>query len=67
MSTVDDTLITAAQLRELIPVSSMTIWRWQKLGLMPAPVVIRRRNYWRSSEISAWINRPRTSPTDIAA
>ncbi|KIN69675.1 hypothetical protein Z948_3424 [Sulfitobacter donghicola DSW-25 = KCTC 12864 = JCM 14565] len=35
----------------------MTIWRWlqdQKLDF-PKPIKIKTRNYWRSSDLSSWI------------
>lgn len=38
-------------------VSSMTLWRWRRRGLIPAPVVIAGRNYWRESEIELWIQQ----------
>lgn len=46
-------LIPQPELRQLFGnVSDMTIWRWRKAGLLPKPVVIRRRNYYREREIA---------------
>jgi hypothetical protein len=28
-------------------ISAMTLWRWHKAGLIPEPLTIRGRNYWR--------------------
>ncbi len=39
-------LINRRQLRELIPVSDMSIWRWTKAGIFPEPIKILGRNYW---------------------
>jgi predicted DNA-binding transcriptional regulator AlpA len=49
-----ETLIAQPRLRQILGgISDMTIWRWRKDGLLPAPIVIRRRNYWRSDDIAA--------------
>lgn len=49
-----ETLISQPQLRRLMGgVSDMTIWRWRESGLLPAPIVIRRRNYYREADIVA--------------
>lgn len=29
----------------------MTIWRWVQAEILPAPRVIRRRNYWIRAEV----------------
>ncbi|WP_295392917.1 hypothetical protein [uncultured Thiodictyon sp.] len=50
----DDPLITANTARALAgDVSAMTIWRWQRAGIIPAPLKIRTRNYWRKSAFLA--------------
>jgi predicted DNA-binding transcriptional regulator AlpA len=43
------------QLRDRIPVSDMTIWRWMKAGIFPKPIKINGRNYWRSNEIDSFL------------
>jgi predicted DNA-binding transcriptional regulator AlpA len=50
-----DRLINRRQLRKLVPVSDMTIWRWEKAGRFPRHVSINGRNYWRLAEILAWL------------
>jgi len=37
--------------RRLGNVSNMTIHRWRKIGILPAPVVIAGRNYWHEHVI----------------
>ena len=49
-------IINGAQLRELIPVSPMTIWRWEKAGDFPKHFQINNHNYWRLSEVLNWID-----------
>ena len=49
-------LITRRQLRLIIPASDMTIWRWERAGSFPQHIRINGRNYWLSSEISAWLD-----------
>lgn len=54
---VDDQLLTEPAVRALLGnVSSMTLWRWLKRGILPAPLSISRRNYWRASEIRTWMD-----------
>jgi predicted DNA-binding transcriptional regulator AlpA len=48
-----DRLINRRQLRQKIPTSDMTIWRWEQQGTFPTHISINGRNYWRLSEITA--------------
>ncbi len=50
-------LLPRRELRRLVPVSDMTIWRWEHSGLFPRHVSINGRNYWRLTEISDWMDR----------
>lgn len=50
-------LLPRRELRNLVPVSDMTIWRWERDGQFPRHLSINSRNYWRFSEISDWIDR----------
>ena len=54
-------LINRRELRRRIPASDMTVWRWIKADIFPAPLKINNRNYWRLAEVLAFINS--TSPT----
>ena len=56
--TNDDALITSVTARELAGgISAMTLWRWRKAGLIPDPIAIRGRNYWRRSPFVAALAR----------
>jgi predicted DNA-binding transcriptional regulator AlpA len=50
-------LLPRRELRSLVPVSDMTIWRWERDGLFPRHLVINGRNYWRLSELRDWVDR----------
>lgn len=34
-------------------ISQMTLWRWQKDGVIPEPTVIRNRKFWNRAEFLA--------------
>ena len=54
MTNNEDHLIDAASVRaEFGGKSPMTLHRWIKQGILPAPVKINGRNYWRRSEVTA--------------
>lgn len=49
--TPDDALIGQSEARRLAGnISDMTLWRWRQAGVIPEPLSIRRRNYWRRGE-----------------
>lgn len=49
-----ETLIAQPKLRQIMGgISDMTVWRWREAGLLPAPIVIRRRNYYRADDVAA--------------
>jgi hypothetical protein len=51
MSDTEDRLINAREARRLAGnITSMTLWRWRRAEIVPAPIQIRNRNYWRRSE-----------------
>lgn len=52
-----DRLISRRELRRLLPVSDMTIWRWEKAEQFPKHVTIGSRNFWRMSEVSDFIDK----------
>jgi predicted DNA-binding transcriptional regulator AlpA len=48
--------LTGPQVARRFGISSMSLWRWMRdsrLGF-PDPTHIRKRNYWRLSEIVEW-------------
>jgi predicted DNA-binding transcriptional regulator AlpA len=49
-------LLPRRELRRIIPVSDMTIWRWERDGLFPRHLSINSRNYWRLSELRDWMD-----------
>lgn len=52
-----DELITAFEARRLAGgISDMSLWRWIKKGILPSPLVIERRRYWRRGEFIAALN-----------
>lgn len=50
-----DMLLPRRALRKLIPVSDMTIYRWERDGTFPKHLSINGRNYWRLGEVRSWI------------
>jgi predicted DNA-binding transcriptional regulator AlpA len=46
-----------------VPVSDMTIWRWERNGAFPRHLSINGRNYWRLSEIADWIDGHQSAET----
>lgn len=55
--TSGERLLPRRELRKVVPVSDMTIWRWQRHGHFPKHLSINGRNYWRLSEIWDWMDR----------
>lgn len=50
----DESLITAPEARRLAgAISDMTLWRWVRDGVVPQPLVIRRRRYWQRAAFVA--------------
>jgi len=61
----DDELIQAATCRKMAGnISSMTEWRWRRAGLLPEPVQIRSRNYYRKGEFMRALRNLGTSATE---
>jgi len=38
-----------------VPVSDMTIWRWERDGQFPRHLSVNGRNYWLLSEVRMWM------------
>lgn len=67
-------LLNSGQVRaRLGRISAMALWRWRNDSALrfPKPLTINKRNYWRSSELAAWIDdrgrTPATAPRDGAS
>lgn len=44
-------------LKEVLPVSASTLWRYVKAGKFPKPIKLSERvTAWRSEDIRAWID-----------
>lgn len=62
-----DALITAAKARRLAGgISDMTLWRWLTKGIIPQPIIIERRRYWRRGEYVASLHAGGRHPRDTA-
>jgi predicted DNA-binding transcriptional regulator AlpA len=60
---ISERLLPRRELRSLVPVSDMTIWRWERDGVFPRHLSINGRNYWRLSEIADWIDGQQSAGT----
>jgi len=49
-------LLREVQVRELVPVSKVTLWRMVREAKFPAPLRIGRMTMWRRAEVLAWID-----------
>jgi predicted DNA-binding transcriptional regulator AlpA len=43
-------------------VSDMTLWRWVRDGVIPHPVKINGRNYWREADLDEIDAQRETTP-----
>lgn len=67
-------LLNSGQVRaQLGRISAMALWRWRNDSALrfPQPLTINKRNYWRVSELAAWIDDqdrpPPATPRDGAS
>ena len=67
-------LLNSGQVRaRLGRISAMALWRWRNDSALrfPRPLTINKRNYWRSTELAAWIDdrgqTPPAAPRDGAS
>jgi predicted DNA-binding transcriptional regulator AlpA len=49
-------LLPRRALRKMVPVSDMTIYRWERGSIFPRHFSINGRNYWRLSEVQQWMD-----------
>jgi predicted DNA-binding transcriptional regulator AlpA len=59
----NERLLPRRELRKIVPVSDMTIWRWEGARQFPRHLSINGRNYWLASEIRGWLEKRRDAPT----
>lgn len=50
-------LIRESELRDMIPVSHSTVWRYVNMGVLPPPVKIGRNTFWAKAEVEAAIKK----------
>ena len=50
-------LVSAKKVREMIGVSTMTLYRLYTYGDLKDPIKINKRNFWRLSDIQDWIDQ----------
>ena len=55
--TPDDLLPQTAARQLCGGVSAMTFWRWRQGGILPAPVIINKRLYWKRAALAAFIDQ----------
>jgi predicted DNA-binding transcriptional regulator AlpA len=51
----NDRLLNRQQLKHLLPVSSMTIWRFERDGKLPKHRNIGRKAFWRATEVREYL------------
>ena len=55
----DTKLIRESVLRDMIPISHTTVWRYVKMGMLPAPIKMGRNTFWVKAEVEAAIEKLR--------
>jgi len=50
-------LYTTSDLKSLFGVNAATLWRWRRANLIPAPLRIGRRVYWKSATVWEHLER----------
>lgn len=54
-STALPPLMSAEDTAKVLDVARSTVYSWDQSGLIPGPVRIGARTFWRGSELEAWI------------
>ena len=55
----EERLVSRRLIRKLVPVSDMTIWRWERDNSFPRHLTIHGRNYWLYTEVEEWMAKQR--------
>jgi predicted DNA-binding transcriptional regulator AlpA len=50
-----DKLLCQKQVRQIVPVCSVTLWSWVKAGKFPKPVKVGGRIFWKQTDIETFI------------
>jgi predicted DNA-binding transcriptional regulator AlpA len=52
--TNEDVFLTSGKLSQMLGVSQMSLYRWEKQHQLPPAVRINKRKYWRKKDVMAW-------------
>ncbi|TKJ34640.1 MAG: DNA-binding protein [Planctomycetes bacterium B3_Pla] len=52
---MNNQLLSAKELANLLSVSTRTVWRLRSAGALPEPVTVGSSRRWRASDVSEWI------------
>lgn len=50
-------LLGRRQVKKIVPVSEMTLWRWEREGLFPKHINVGKKSLWLASEINEWMQK----------
>lgn len=50
-----EALLNPRQIASLVPVSRMSLLRWEKAGSFPRRICIHKRNFWRVGDVRQWL------------
>lgn len=57
MSHEQGALLSAVDIKVVVPVSDATLARWIKAKRFPEPIVIGGHRYWPEASVAAWVAR----------
>lgn len=61
---MNNRIIRASELAEMLGISKPTLWRMEKRGELPPKIRISKRVVgWRESDISSWLNSREIQPS----
>lgn len=54
-----DALLSSKQVKQVVPVTDMTLWRWQRDLGFPKPIKLNEngRNFWRAGLVRDWLRQ----------
>ena len=53
----DEDCLTIRMMRQIIPLSRITIYKWVKKGKFPEPFRIGRNLYWKYKDFRNWLEQ----------
>ena len=60
----DEAVVRLPVVKSLFAISSPTVWRWSKAGVLPAPVCIGGVTAWRVGELRKVLKQSATGADD---